>query len=538
MNLMIVEDEVGIRTRIAETIPWEAHGIEVVGLAENGVEALRLMECAQPDIVILDIQMPEMDGLTLARRIADSDPGIKMIILSGYEDFEYARSAMESGVLKYLIKPAGNEEIRAAVLEAASLVQRELQERLSREALQRRWESHLPRLRELFLGQWLAGAYSRWEIERRMTELLIEMKPGRLLAVAVLEPDPLVAGEERFRDGDSALLRFSLRSIAGEVVQDRETSIIQDLHGATVILLQSTEEEPQGDFQLRAGFTVTKVLSTMKDCLKITASAGISRTTADWEKLPVLYDQARKALQLRVVYGHHIAIPYGEEREGQDPLMPAPSDERDLEIGIGTGDTQKAEAALDRLLQDTVHQAATVEEVQDGLLLVMHTLLRIVRTLNWPLREAAGEDIVYFHDVGQLQTREQIRSCLQRIVGRLTAYAVRRTQPGSHKLIQKLLSLIEEEIGQQEISLHSIAGRFYVNKSYLSRLFKHEVGEPFSQYVLRRKMIRAKQVLAEGGQVQQAAQQVGYANIGFFSKVFHKYWGVLPSEVKGAPWTS
>ncbi|WJH33779.1 helix-turn-helix transcriptional regulator [Paenibacillus sp. CC-CFT747] len=89
---------------------------------------------------------------------------------------------------------------------------------------------------------------------------------------------------------------------------------------------------------------------------------------------------------------------------------------------------------------------------------------------------------------------------------------------------------MEKEI-DQDISLHAIAGRFFINSSYLSRLFKHEVGETFSDYVVKRKMLRAKQHLQDGSKVQDAAQKVGYTNVGYFSKLFQRYWGFSPVKL-------
>lgn len=195
MNLMIVEDEIGIRARMAGTIPWEENGIDVVALAENGSEALQMMERTRPDIIVLDIRMPEMDGLTLAKRIHESNEMVKMIILSGYEHFEYARSAMESGVLKYLIKPASNEEILQAVLEASAILKSELEKRHNYEMLVSKWKNHLPRLQETFYNNCISGAFADWEYESRSKELLIPFEAERRLSVVVLEPDPLIDGE-------------------------------------------------------------------------------------------------------------------------------------------------------------------------------------------------------------------------------------------------------------------------------------------------------------------------------------------------------
>ncbi|MEV5026632.1 response regulator transcription factor [Paenibacillus sp. LPE1-1-1.1] len=531
MNLMIVEDESSIRNRLATMIPWEEHGIDVVALCANGIESLRMIDRTKPDIVILDIRMPEMDGLSLARAIYQLDRRIKMIILSGYEDFEYARDAMESGVLKYLIKPASNDEILFTVMEGAALRRKEMEEQHSHDALKLKWREHLPRLQDMFFNNWITGSYSDWEIERRSKELMIRLEEKRLFSLVIMETDPLMEGEERFSELDSALLQFSLRSIAGETIAENHVGLFQDLNGSTVVLFQSADNESQGDFQLRVHFSATKVLSTFKECLKVTASAGISMVTSEKRKVPEIYHQAKAALLKRVIYGHDIAIPFNEEQQPGETVPAASITGNDLEIGIEIGDPVKSAAAIDELLENSIGKATSVDEVQVHVLYLFHTLLRIIQNKNWSIREVVGEDFHYFQHSLSLQSKEQIRICLHRIVRRMTSYALKRSQSGGHKMIQEILHLIEQEIGQ-ELNLYGIADRYFVNKSYLSRLFKHEVGESFSQYVLKQKMIRAKRLLLEGEQVQNTAQQVGYTNVGFFSKVFHKYWGILPSEMK------
>src|SRR5688572_12418489 len=101
MNLMIVEDEIRIMNSLVNNIPWSEHGIEVVAAAENGREALSLIERKKPDIVLLDIEMPEMDGLSLAKSVRELEPQIKLIVLSGHDDFHYAQTALGLGVMKY-----------------------------------------------------------------------------------------------------------------------------------------------------------------------------------------------------------------------------------------------------------------------------------------------------------------------------------------------------------------------------------------------------------------------------------------------------
>lgn len=158
MNLMIVEDEPRLRNALAFNIPWEEHDIEVVGLASSGLEALELVSRKKPDIMLLDIQMPEMDGLTLLRELRDRQEldRLKLIILSGHDNFAFAQHALEYGVSKYLLKPAGEEEVLAAVLEARTQLRADLEQWQRRALLEQRWKDNLPHLQHLFSFNGLA----------------------------------------------------------------------------------------------------------------------------------------------------------------------------------------------------------------------------------------------------------------------------------------------------------------------------------------------------------------------------------------------
>ncbi|MNI70193.1 Regulatory protein SoxS [compost metagenome] len=142
------------------------------------------------------------------------------------------------------------------------------------------------------------------------------------------------------------------------------------------------------------------------------------------------------------------------------------------------------------------------------------------------------EDAALLQHLGSLVTRDQITAFLRRIVRKLLTFAAQRRNTGSSKLIQDMLHLIEEHI-DMDISLQSMANRFFINSSYLSRMFKHNMKKSYSDYVMERKMLRARQYLNDGAKVHDAARMVGYINVGFFSKQFQKYWGAAPSEIKG-----
>lgn len=157
--------------------------------------------------------------------------------------------------------------------------------------------------------------------------------------------------------------------------------------------------------------------------------------------------------------------------------------------------------------------------------------IRIMVKQGWSIREVIGEDWVYLQNIHLLNTRSQTRSWLARIVSRITDYMKGQRKSSSHQIVQKIASIIEQGI-DQDITLHTVADRLYVNSSYLSRLFKQEMGMAFSAYVLEQKMERAKRVLQDGQKVYDAARQTGYRDVSYFTKVFRKYWGVNPGSFK------
>ena len=118
LKLIIADDERVIRETISRLIDWESIGVEVVGLCKNGIEAYNMILDESPDIVMTDIRMPGLTGLELVREISQSDQRIQFIILSGYEDFEYAREAMKYGIRHYLLKPCNEEKIKESILKA------------------------------------------------------------------------------------------------------------------------------------------------------------------------------------------------------------------------------------------------------------------------------------------------------------------------------------------------------------------------------------------------------------------------------------
>jgi two-component system, response regulator YesN len=530
MNLMIAEDEVRLLNSLAHQIPWESHAIEVVALASDGLEAMSAFERKRPDIIIMDIIMPEEDGLSLSRKMLKQVPDTRIIILSGHDDFQYAQQALEIGIFKYLLKPAGDEEIVRAVLEAAESTRKIRETRHNFEALQSRWLDHLPRLREDFLRNWINGKYSDMEIQRHSLELSLHLNARRTYAVAVSEVDPLLQTDNRFTKADMPLLQFSLYCIANELFGTDSCFIFQQHDGATVVVFKASDSETPGEFMQRTNQSMTKLVSIAQECLKVTASAGIGLASRI-ESVSVSYKQARKALQERAVLGHEIVIPFRDQLKVAHSFELPGDLEKKLLIAVEIGEKSESVAEIVVIVGKQIENLDTLYAFQEYMLYMQSVLIRVVHAQGWSVADVLDDDTVYLQSPRAIQTKDQMLDWCSGIVGKIMSYAEAERKSGTHRLIKSILTLIDQSI-DEDITLHTAADRLYVNSSYLSRLFKKEMGKCFSDYVLEHKMKKAKELLQTGVKVSAAARKTGYLDTSYFIKLFRKFWGVTPGELK------
>ena len=169
-RILLVDDEEEVRRGIIRKMEWESLGFEVAGDAENGEEALEKVEQLQPDVVITDIRMPYMDGLTLTRRIRQKYPSMRVLIFSGFDDFEYAQQAIKLNVTEYILKPVNVEELSEILTRVRENLDEEIEQRSNINSLRESYLRNQPILRELFLNDLVRGATDEEAVMPKMEE--------------------------------------------------------------------------------------------------------------------------------------------------------------------------------------------------------------------------------------------------------------------------------------------------------------------------------------------------------------------------------
>ena len=240
LKILLVDDEEEVRKIIAKKVPWEKLGYELIGNVSNGQEAMEVIEVNEPDVVLTDIRMPFMDGLELASKLKDEYPDIKVIIFSGFDEFEYAKQALKYNVIEYILKPVNIEEMTEILRRVRQSIVEDLLKKRNIEKLKEAYMKGLPVIKERFLTDLVHGKLkSREEIQQKMSLYQIPlMFQDQYLVATLMLTEKKTDNNREFEGIDQEEMQyFSVKQYLEEMVQDQYKNIfMRTTSGWSVIL--------------------------------------------------------------------------------------------------------------------------------------------------------------------------------------------------------------------------------------------------------------------------------------------------------------
>ena len=343
-RVLLADDEAEIRQGISRKIDWAAQGFVLAGEAENGAEALELAEQIRPDVVLTDIKMPFMDGLELCRRLRRELPAAKLVVFSGFDDFEYARQAVSMGVSEYIMKPVNARELEEVLAGLRTQLEAQRQQRRDMEALRRRYEESLPVLRELFFARLLDGRIPPDQLSERAARYELELPAGPW-AAAMVQMDLPAAGESAERD---ELLLLSVRSFVEEHFELPGCWLRTLLYNDAVALLAGLENADQL-YPLMA--ELERLCALAPSCLGLGLTVGLGQLCATAGQVRQSMEGAIAALDYRLLMGGGRVLYIGDlEPDASLRLSLDDEDQRALATAVKLGTEEQLDATLHGLL--------------------------------------------------------------------------------------------------------------------------------------------------------------------------------------------
>ncbi|WP_026021452.1 response regulator [Paenibacillus senegalensis] len=523
-RVLLVDDEPIIIESLKVAIPWSQWGMEIVGEARNGQDALTAADRLLPDVIISDIRMPVIDGITFMRNVMAAREEKKLkeplfIVVSGYGEFDYAREALRHGAFDYILKPIDHDELEKIIEKAKLKLDdyhlKRIEEEKLRISVQRLSETAKERLySEMMDGQ----------APSPLLQLGIELDPLEApYFLMLIQLDPVISGG--WAAEEKRLRFFAIDNILKEVAAQNEALAVFPYYSGEWVLLFA--ELPADNKRLLGG----KIVHALETNAKLLCSVGISSTCIGFSHLNLCYQHAVKALHHRFHQTAQKVFIYEEQFNAQElPSGYPASIEKRLVDAVRTLHRPGISQALEQLGEQLVESAAT-RETAKRILFEMAVIVH--RQLDF-LPSVPGAGLNAFYDrLEEEHTLQGMIRVLELSLAKWVELACNlRSQESGPGLIEKAKRYIDAHY-QHDIGIEEVAEHVEISFSYFCTLFKQTAGCTFLEYLTRFRIGKACQLLRESEvKVFQIASLVGYQDPRYFTQVFKKMMGMTPSEYR------
>jgi two-component system response regulator YesN len=530
-KVIVVDDEDSVRQGISRHIDWRGLGFEIVGDADNGADALELAESALPDLVITDIKMPYMDGLELTARLRAALPAVKVIIISGFDDFEYAKQAISLNIAEYVLKPVNVEELSDVLRRVRGEMEREEASIKDMEKLRAYYEKSLPTLREHFLASLLEGRVSDDRAGQLAATYGLTLT-SRYHAAACVRFDRKTA----VKDGGDELNRISIRQLIDEALGGGEIrgGIIAYslIYADYVVAFAGFDDEA---LMNRLIVRMNEMCGMAEKYLDLVVSVGVGYAVGRLSEMNRSYRGALAALDYSMETGSCSAIYIADvEPDEKVDVSITPQDEQSLLSAIRLADPDAIAHVVNRLIGRLAESRVPYQKYQVYILEIFTALVHIARLNKIDADDMFGGQFDAARELNGIDSLRSLKERLTTLCVRVSGRIRRERQNTSNMLIESAKAYAAEHYRDPEFSVDSMCRDLHVSPAYFSTIFKRAQNTSFVNYLTSLRLAEAVRLLTETDyKTHHIANAVGFGDANYFSFVFKKRFGASPSKYRG-----
>mgnify|MGYP001206609675 CR=1 FL=1 len=532
-EILIVDDHTHLVDSLAIGLPWEQMGISNVYKAYSGEEALELLNYRSVDIVVTDIHMNGMTGLELIARINEKWKNTKAVIITGYDEFQYAREAIQQQVCDYLLKPVSNEELEHTLRTIIDRITEEGNELLNQQKFAYRFRESLPKLRELFLFELLSG--KSYPLSALQDKLHLYGLPFSAEKEAILL---CMRVEEDYSNTDLyslSLIEYAMFNIVEEVFANKyHVTYCKDSHDYLIFLVQPNMAEQSG----RDHSAIIEDLARLSQHqIKLYLKSKVSVVLSSWGGFPKdILPMYHSALSIYTDYIGYQTESFFDAKQKKEvfeiqPLAELYRSQTFMEL-IDMEQWNGFESKLNRIFDELEGAGSGAREYG------LQIYVTLLQTYSYYLHkkgkrifEVFGREIDKMLKIDAGWSVEPLKEWAFGSYVQIKAYSDSRSDNIRSDLMERIRRFIQENI--KDITLQTVADHVNLHPVYVSNLFKQETKENFSNYVLRLRMEKAVQLLKDKDlRISQIAHEVGYQKPQYFIKLFKTQYGMTPQEFK------
>ena len=533
-KVMIIDDEYIVRMDLRTIIDWKSMGLELTKDAENGNDALTKIAEFHPDILLLDITMPGMNGITLLTFLRESHFQGKIIMLSCHEDFDHVKEALVLGAEEYLLKHKLEPNMLVKALD--SIVSKLEEERRQSDQIHK-WvaiaEDSLQMYRKKFFQQLLSG----YHIEiQKISQKLVELDlffSLQLCVIVLVNIHDVVHEKQRLGSRSLEQMKDQLLEQINQTILEPSSGYCFDAQDGKLTMILGFSSVPSYLYLHNLVYSVSnQVLSLINADFKMKASIGVSDICSEIQQIPHFYQQAQEAVNGTFFLGKNRLIHYTEVKGYcNKPITSFKGYEERLLAAVKEG-KQIAEL-VQEIYQGLLKQMVSLNEVKGFNFEFISFLKKVQREHAFNEQDLFGAERSPYEAINLMETVEEVQHFLRDVMIRLSEMLRNLSSSrGYRKEITNAIDYMMENYAS-DLSLEIMASYINMNSTYFSNLFKKETKENFVTFLQKMRVEKAKILLRNSeDKVYDIAIQVGIGNYHYFCKTFKQVSGVTPVQYR------
>ena len=532
-SIILVDDEEEVRKSIIKKIEWQAAGFKLIGDAENGEDAIEKIEVLEPDVVLTDIRMPYMDGLVLAEKIRQRYPSMKVVIFSGYDDFEYAQKAIKLNVTEYILKPVNVEELTSILKRIKTNLDHEIEEKRNVSRLRENYKKSLPIIREQFFNDLVHKNMQKEFVEQKLKEYDIPLGGARKWILAAVDVEQGELGKSLTLHQEEELIPISVMQIVREKLEGYCRFVLfQSVSEAEMVVIIALDDDNSITGLIDVFGDISK---ETKRILEVPVTIGIGHSCGELSEIPNAYQSAIDALGYKAIAGKGNTIYINDmEPVGVGKLEFDSIAESDFISAIKFGPGEKIEAAVTEIIENMESAKVHFRQQQIYMFGVLNSIIRMMQQYDMALEEIMGGELEYMAVFDKIQKKEEFGPWLYKIAQKLNQAINKERDLTTRQVIHEARQYIMDHYQNPDLSVEIICRHLHMSPAYFSTLFKKETGQAYIAYLTDLRLSKAVELLNNtDDKTYVIAAKVGYQEQNYFSYVFKKKFGVSPTKFRG-----
>jgi len=531
IKVFLCEDEFVVREGIKNNIDWAGNGYEFIGEASDGELALPLIRKLEPDIIITDIRMPFMDGLELSRIVKKELPFAEIVILSGYEEFDYAKQAISIGVAQYLLKPISGDDLLSELDSLRDKIIKGKEEAALKEQFKKEMEENDRREKSDLFHALVSGTCSVTELLKMAEKLDVDLSAMWYNIVL------LFLKSEHHEIEEYSKSSVTIEENINEIVDEMGCiSFDRDLEGKAILIMGDSEEE----LSKRQTDLIARFEDVFKDYSHVRFCGGIGKCVNRLSRLNESYEDAGCALANRFFVSesgfftadrHPNNEAIGEDKFDMSSIDAKRIDKSNVQKFLKLGNVDEIPFYVGEFVK------SIGEDAFNSYIFRQYIAMDVFFAVSGFLEELTGAKGGSSVEEVSRESLESVKSVTEYITGIVSTAIRRRDSIATNRykdIVDEAVKYIDDNYADEELSLNQLASHVNVSPNHLSTIFSSQTGQTFIKYLTEYRMNKAKELLkCTSMRSSEISEAIGYKDPHYFSYMFKKTVGMTPTNYRG-----